>query len=151
MFMLDGKVLPLDVQFEHGGVTYPANWLRLTTLAEKQAIGITEVPDPVRPDDRYYWVSQNADGSFTATPKDLDGLKTMRIAEVKEMAGKLLSPTDWKVIRSYETGIAIPSDLLAARQAIRDKSNTFEAQINACADVEALRALTFEWADPPTE
>lgn len=33
-------------------------------------LGITEVPDPVRPDDRWFWVSQNEDGTYTATPKD---------------------------------------------------------------------------------
>ncbi len=48
MFMLDGKVLQVDTAFVHAGFSYPSNWLRLTTLAEKEAIGITEVPDPVR-------------------------------------------------------------------------------------------------------
>jgi hypothetical protein len=28
--------------------------------------------DEVRPDDQYYWVTQNADGSFTGTPKALE-------------------------------------------------------------------------------
>lgn len=47
MFMLNDKPLPLDTPFKDAaGNSYPANWLRLTTLAEKQAIGITEVPDP---------------------------------------------------------------------------------------------------------
>jgi hypothetical protein len=48
MFLLNGKVLPLDTPFKtEDGTSFPANWLRLTTLEEKQAIGITEVPDPV--------------------------------------------------------------------------------------------------------
>ena len=43
---LDGKTLPVDVPFETSdGTKYPANWLRLTTLEEKLAIGIQEVPD----------------------------------------------------------------------------------------------------------
>jgi len=47
MFLLNGIALPLDTPFKDAaGNSYPANWLRLTTLAEKQAIGITEVPDP---------------------------------------------------------------------------------------------------------
>lgn len=47
MFILDNKPLPTDTAFRDAdGNSYPANWLRLTTLAEKQAIGITEVPDP---------------------------------------------------------------------------------------------------------
>ena len=48
MFMLDNKPLPLDTPFKDAaGNSYPANWLRLTTIHEKNAIGITEVPDPV--------------------------------------------------------------------------------------------------------
>lgn len=47
MFLLNGSPLPLDTPFKDAeGNSYPANWLRLTTLEEKQAIGITEVPDP---------------------------------------------------------------------------------------------------------
>jgi hypothetical protein len=44
-FILDGKTLPLDKAFTSRGYKYPANWLRLTTLEEKKAIGITEEPD----------------------------------------------------------------------------------------------------------
>lgn len=47
MFLLNGQTLPLDAPFRDAqGNSYPANWLRLTSLEEKQAIGITEVPDP---------------------------------------------------------------------------------------------------------
>jgi hypothetical protein len=28
--------------------------------------------DEIRPDDRYYWVTANPDGSYTATPKELE-------------------------------------------------------------------------------
>ena len=42
-FKLDGKPLAVDVAFTHKDIQYPANWLRLTTKAEKEAIGITEV------------------------------------------------------------------------------------------------------------
>ena len=46
MFILDGKPLSPDRPFSHDGINYPANWLRLSTLEEKEAIGITEVPIP---------------------------------------------------------------------------------------------------------
>ncbi len=46
MFLLNGQPLPLDAPFKDAeGNSYPANWLRLTSAAEKAAIGITEVPD----------------------------------------------------------------------------------------------------------
>ena len=47
MFLLNGQSLPIDTPFKDAdGNSYPANWLRLTSLEEKQAIGITEVTDP---------------------------------------------------------------------------------------------------------
>tara|TARA_R100000329_G_scaffold103852_1_gene85283 strand:- start:1807 stop:1950 length:144 start_codon:yes stop_codon:yes gene_type:complete len=46
VFKLEGKTLPVDVPFQTSdGTKYPANWLRLTTLDEKKAIGITEEAD----------------------------------------------------------------------------------------------------------
>lgn len=55
MFLLNGKPLAVDTPFTANDIQYPANWLRLSTAEEKSAIGITEVPDPVRADDRFYW------------------------------------------------------------------------------------------------
>ena len=49
MLKLDGKTLQYDKAFTHEGISYPANWLRLTTLEEKKAIGITEVSVKYRP------------------------------------------------------------------------------------------------------
>tara|TARA_B100000427_G_scaffold128426_1_gene106897 strand:- start:608 stop:772 length:165 start_codon:yes stop_codon:yes gene_type:complete len=45
-FKLNGKLITPDIPFTHNGIKYPANWLRLTTLEEKQAIGIVEEPEP---------------------------------------------------------------------------------------------------------
>ena len=55
MLILDGKPLSYDRAFTHNGIQYPANWLRLTSLEEKEAIGIQEVPDPPIYDQRFYW------------------------------------------------------------------------------------------------
>lgn len=137
MFMLNDKPLPVDVPFTHDGVQYPANWLRLTTLAEKEAIGITEVADPVAYDDRYYWGPDN--------PKDLDQCKANLIAQIKQTAGSMLSPTDWKIIRATETGTLIDAETLAARAAIRIASNTNEAAVVACVTVDELAALQLTW------
>ena len=55
-FVLDGKTLRVGAPFKDAnGTQYPANWLRLTTLAEKEAIGIEEVADPATFDGRFYW------------------------------------------------------------------------------------------------
>ena len=47
MFILNGKPLALDRAFTApDGTQYPANWLRLSTPQQREAIGITEQADP---------------------------------------------------------------------------------------------------------
>lgn len=133
MFLLDGKVLQPGVSFtDKNGTQYPPQWLYQTTLAEKQAIGITEVPDPVRADDRFYW---NGDLN---NPKDLDGLKTQFVAQIKDTAGKLLSQTDWTIIRKAERNIDVPQSIIDKRAAIIAEATRLETAILATTNVEEL-------------
>ena len=62
----NGKTLQMDRGFTLGDTQYPSNWLRLSTEADRTALGITWEDDPVRADDRYYW-----DGNIN-NPKMLD-------------------------------------------------------------------------------
>ena len=139
MFLLNGQPLPLDAPFTADGIQYPANWLRLTTLEEKEAIGITEVADPAPYDDRFYWGVGN--------PKDLDQCKANMIAQIKAAAGSMLAPTDWKVIRATETGTPVDAATLTARANIRAASNTHEAAVAACTTVDELAALQLTWPE----
>ncbi len=149
MFMLNGSPLPIDTPFEVDGTHYPANWLRLTTLEEKQAIGITEVPDPEPYDDRFYWGVGNPKQleDVTETPEGQTeevtskGLKSQWIAQVKDTAGKLLAQTDWMVIRKAERDVAIPAATVTYRAAVVAEANRLETAINACSDVPALIAV----------
>lgn len=155
MFLLNGKPLALDVPFTtEDGTQYPANWLRLSSLEEKQAIGITEVPDPEVYDDRFYWgvgaPKQLEDE--TITPEDGDpyttkGLKSQVIAQIKATAHGLLAPTDWVVMRQLLKGVGMSAHVENFRNAVVDASNQFEQQITACASVEELAALQFTWPD----
>ena len=72
MFLLNNKVLQPGTPFTQNGIQYPANWLNLSSLEEKEAIGITEIAQQARPDDRFYWVQDNNDGTFTSSPKLLN-------------------------------------------------------------------------------
>ena len=130
---LDGKQLSYDRAFTHDGIQYPKNWLRLTTLEEKQAIGITEVADEsVAYDQKFYWGPDN--------PKDHTELKTQWIKETKDNAARLLAETDWYVVREAETSTAVPSDVATRRAEIRTLCNTKETASNATADTAALAA-----------
>ena len=72
MFLLDGKRLTPGVAFTHGDIQYPANWLTFASPEEREAIGIVEIAESVRPNDEFYWVTDNNDGTYTSTPKLLD-------------------------------------------------------------------------------
>ena len=135
MFTVSGKTIQYDRAWTHPdtGVHYPANWLRLTTLAEKQAVGLVEVVNtPSAHDQRFYWSVGN--------PKDHAQLQEQWIAQVKQTAGSLLAQTDWYVVRQAETGAVTPQSVLDRRAEIRQYSNDKEVAIMATADTDELAA-----------
>ena len=169
MFLLNGNPLAVDSAFTHNEISYPANWLRLSSAEEKAAIGITEVPDPVRADDRFYW---NGDVNLPKALEDREesdedgnpvfvkvydpviesmidtterlvtkGLKSNFIAQVKQTAGSILAQTDWMVIRKAERDVAIPTDVVAYRASVVAKADELEASITAVTTVEELASL----------
>ena len=131
--MLNGKPLALDVAFTNGDINYPANWMRNATLAEKNAIGITEVSGPAWYDQRFYWGVDK--------PKTLADLKTQWIDNQKATAGSLLSKTDWMIIRKEEASTAVPGATQTYRTAVRTQCKAREDQITACSDTDALVKL----------
>ena len=149
MLKLDNKPLSYDRAFTHAGIQYPANWLRLASLEEKTAIGITEVANDPTYDQRFYWGLSN--------PKQLDdktetvdgvevkttGLKTLWSATQGEIAASLLAPSDWRIIKAKETGTNIPSAWKTYRAAVRTACNTRQTEIGNAADVPALKELLF--------
>jgi hypothetical protein len=141
MFMLNGNPLQPDTPFTIDGTSYPANWLRLTSTEEKNAVGITEVEDTqVTYDDRFYWGVDN--------PKDLAVLKTNWTAQIKDTAGKLLAASDWMVIRKIERSIDLPESTVTYRAAVVTEANRLETDITACVDVPALIAVVSAQAWP---
>ena len=152
MFLLDGKILPLDVPFEHDGVQYSANWLRLASPEDRAAIGITEVVLQPMPDDRFYWVSgPNDDGSWTATPKDLDGLKVTWTTQFKQTAYAMLLTSDWMVVRKQEVGTAIPAEWSGYRDMVRSTCTIAIADIEAATDITTFitAATSVVWPTDP--
>ena len=157
MLQLDGKTLQYDKAFKHDGYQYPANWLRLTSFEEKQAIGIVEVSDQPQAvwDKRFYWGVDN--------PKQLDdktetidgvevtttGLKTTWKETQNQIAASLLSPSDWRVTKAAELGTTVASKWLTYRGAVRSACNTRQSEITAVETVEALRELFFGVAQVP--
>lgn len=151
MFLLDGRQLQLDTPFEHAGTSFPANWLRLASPSEREAIGIVEIPDYPRPDDRFFFVSQNPDGTWTAIPKDLAGLKTTWAAQMRQTAYTLLLPSDWMIVRKQETNVDVPADWTTYREAVRTKTADTVTALEAAADIDAFitAVTTVVWPVSP--
>jgi len=63
---------------------------------------------------------------------------------VKMATGNLIAATDWKLDRARDTG-ADNTDILAERQALRDKSNALEDVIDALKDEDEMNE--FGWSD----
>jgi hypothetical protein len=152
MFILDNKPLSLDTPFEHDGVQYPANWLRLATPEEREAIGITEVPEQPRPDDRFYWVSGPDDnGDYTAVPKDLTALKSSWTSQINQSAWNILMPSDWMVVRKQEDGTTIPQSWTDYRAAVRKTAADTIAALTAAKDIDAFisSVTSVQWPVSP--
>jgi hypothetical protein len=162
MFLLNGNTLPQGTPFKDAnGNQYPSNWLNLSTAEEKAAIGITEVADEdMSFDNRFYWSKNlpkamedkletnednspmlDEDGNQVVTK----GLKSTFIAQNKATAGSILAQTDWAVTRKSDIGTDIPASIVAARLAVRQKSDQIEAAITACTTVAELAALDFSY------
>ena len=145
MFLLNGNRLQEGTSFyDANGTQYPSGWLNQSTEAEKAAIGITWVADPIPVDTRFYWDTDlpkaledklEEDGSTTK------GLKTTFKAQVKDTANKLLAQTDWYVIRKAERSVDIPTDIADQRSAIVTEANRLDTAIDGVDTVEGLIAI----------
>jgi hypothetical protein len=150
MFLLNGTPVQIDAPFTVGDINYPPGWLRFATPDARAALGIVEVPDPVRPDDRFFWIDERN----VATPKDLAGLKDQWISQVKATAHVLLEETDWLVIREVEEPGTMKQDVKDYRKSVRSRSSEIEVAINACTDVAMLASFVtgdLNWPLTPEE
>lgn len=169
MYMLNGITLRVGRAFTHNDIQYPANWLQLSTMEDRAAIGVTWVDDPVRADDRFYWngditmpkeledreeVDENGDPLYVQTYDEATqsmvntderlvtkGLKSNWIDQVKHTAGTMLAESDWMVIRKAERNVDIPAATVTKRAAIVAECDRLEAAITAAADIDAFIAV----------
>ena len=143
MFLLNNVPLSPDTPFEINGTQYPANWLRLTSIEEKNAIGITEVADPVGWDDRFYWGVDN--------PKDLTQLKATWTNWANDTVWNLLQKTDYMDFRHLsDTGYTAPTAWVTWRTSIREQLKTVKSNIASATDVPTLQtAIAVTWTPDP--
>ena len=125
----------------------------------KTAEGVMDIVQGEQKDQKYYFVTQGnielVDGvptqQYTNTAKRLadetidgvvhQGLKTIMTDQVKVTANKLLSNTDWMIIRKAERDVAIPSATVTYRAAVITECTRLESAIAGAGDVDALATV----------
>ena len=82
-----------------------------------------------------YWDTEatvfRKDKSNKTWDKSLSELKEQSISNFKHRIGSELAKTDWYIIREADNGADVPADIVDARVALRELSDTVESEINA--------------------
>lgn len=144
MFIRQGKKLPLNKAFEVDGVQYPANWLRVSTPSERKLLRIEEVPDPIIPNEKYYIIEWNVDGSVKATPRPLKDALEGILSEINAWLSNSLSGSDWLVIRAAEGVKPVPAEIAAQRDLARSMAASWEGRAKAAKDISEIEAIALE-------
>jgi hypothetical protein len=113
--------------------------------------------DEVRPDDQYYWVTQNENGSYSATPKELEDREevdedgnplfvqkynpeTQQMENTTERLVHKGLKSQWIAKVKHNTNMTLaPTDWYVIRKA--------ERNIDIPADVATYRAAVVAWAN----
>lgn len=121
MFKRNNQLIDINRDLTIGdgddAITYPA--VSLQAVALRAELGIVEVIAQVRPDDRYYWINDNGDGTFDAEPKDVDQLRAIKIEEIAaaryniEVGGIQIGGVDVKTDRESRAELSSAYTLLA--------------------------------------
>ena len=136
-----------------GDVQYPKNIFTVWSESELNNVGLYTVvfDNSNRKDDSCY---TNTDVSYafadgkvtasfgTATPKELDDVKSQKKKNIKQQASELLTTTDWYIIKAVDVeSYSAPANIVTHRANTRSKSNEMESKIDACTTVDELAAL----------
>ena len=125
----------MDKAFSHNNISFPANWLRVSTPADKEAQGISWVTPEEPPVVRAPLEREKSDG----------------IARAKDTAGKMLAQSDWMVIASAERSRAIADDWAEYRAAVIAEADRLESQYSTAESYEALDAIVQNWPLDPNQ
>ena len=131
----EGRALPIDKAFSHNNISFPANWLRVSTEADKGGQGIS-------------WVTPEEPPVVRAP---LEREKSNGIVRAKDTAGKMLAQSDWMVIASVERSRAVAENWAEYRAAVIAEADRLEGEYNAAESYEDFDKIKQEWPLNPDE
>jgi hypothetical protein len=131
----EGRALKMDVAFSHNNISFPANWLRVSTPADKEAQGISWVTPEEPPVVRAPLEREKSDG----------------IARAKDTAGKMLAGSDWMQIAKIERNREVAQEWAEYRAAVIAEADRLEGQFGTAESYEAIDAIVQNWPINPDE
>ena len=75
--------------------------------------------------------------------ESLSEIKEREINNFKARIGSELSKTDWYIIREMDNGVDVPEDVVDARVALRELSDTVESEISALTTKKKVKTYDF--------
>ena len=143
-------------------VQHPRNIFTQWSKAELAAIGIkpasiTAVDARYKNTGELTWDTTGAEavGTYATTDRAVADLKAEMTGTVNSLAASSLVTSDWMHLREGDGGTAMPADWKTYRVAVRTISNTKETEIDALADMDAVKAyddatpISAGWPDDP--
>lgn len=113
--------------------------------------------DEIRPDDRYYWVTANEDGSYTATPKELEDREEvdqdgnpLYVQVYDEATQSMVNSTQrliTKGLKSNHIAQVKQNTNMTLAQTDWYVIRKAERNVDIPADVAAYRAAVITWAE----
>jgi len=94
-----------------------------------------------------YWDTQatvfRKDTEDITWSESLSELKEKAINNFKAQIGNKLAKTDWYIIREADNGADVPADVVDARVALRELSETVESEIGALTTKKKVKTYDF--------
>jgi len=94
-----------------------------------------------------YWDTQatvfRKDTEDITWSESLSELKEQAINNFKAQIGNELAKTDWYIIREADNGADVPADVVDARVALRELSETVESEISALTTKKKVKTYDF--------
>ena len=129
------------------GIQHPRNIFTQWSKAELAAIGIkpasiTAVDSRYKNTGEITWNTsgEEAVGTYATTDVDVATLKSDMTLSVNSQAASKLAGSDWMHLREGDGGTAMPADWKTYRTAVRTTVNAKETEIDALADLDAVKA-----------
>jgi len=91
--------------------------------------------------DSLYTAQDESDGKGTEGEVKVEGLKTIKIRDIKKEAANILETTDWYILRKADADTAVPSAITNHRAAVRTKCAEMETLVTNASNTAAIETL----------